>query len=150
MKHLSVSIENQSIVLTDSHSETVFETDVSTSKFGEGSEEGSYKTPLGSFRVCEKYGSRANLNTIFKGRKPVGEWNEDEEVDEDLVLTRIIRLEGLGDDNSNTYERYIYLHGTNQEDLIGSRASHGCIRLRNEDMRKLYPLLSVGTPVTIL
>lgn len=149
MKTLSVSVENQSLALLDSQQEVICQVPISTSKFGIGAEEGSNKTPLGTFRVCEKYGSQAELNTIFKGRKPIGIWSPEQISEEDLVLTRIIRLEGLEDGNDNTYQRYIYLHGTNQEGLIGSKASHGCIRLRNKDIKKLFPLIPVGTPVSI-
>jgi lipoprotein-anchoring transpeptidase ErfK/SrfK len=41
------------------------------------------------------------------------------------------------------------LHGTNRPDLIPGRISHGCIRLRNADIRRLARLMPVGTPLTI-
>lgn len=41
------------------------------------------------------------------------------------------------------------IHGTNQPDLIGRKVSHGCIRLRNEDIERLVPVLPLGTPVHI-
>jgi lipoprotein-anchoring transpeptidase ErfK/SrfK len=41
------------------------------------------------------------------------------------------------------------LHGTNQPETIGRAVSHGCVRLRNEDIAKLYDMVSVGTPVYI-
>lgn len=150
MKLLQISVEHQSLVLRDKNDRPIFEAPISTSKFGLGPEEGSYKTPLGRFRVCEKYGSQAAPYTVFKGRKPVDLWSPDTPSDEDLVLTRIIRLEGLEEDNANTYQRYIYLHGTNQETFIGSQSSHGCIRLRNKDICELFPLIQVGDLVSIL
>ena len=67
----------------------------------------------------------------------------------DFVLTRILWLQGLEPRNSNTYERYIYIHGTNDEQSIGRPASHGCVRLRNQDVIELYDLVPEGTPVWI-
>ena len=58
-------------------------------------------------------------------------------VEDDLVLSRILWLGGLDLENANTYDRYIYIHGTNQEELIGQPASHGCVRMRNADMVEL-------------
>lgn len=122
---------------------------VSTSKFGLGSEEGSYKTPLGSFEVCEKFGGQADLFTIFRSRAAVGTWDPSKPSGEDLILTRILRLNGLEEANSNSYGRYIYIHGTNQEDRIGTPASHGCVRMRNSDVIELYDSVPLQTPVRI-
>ncbi len=41
------------------------------------------------------------------------------------------------------------IHGTNEPSSIGHSVSHGCVRLRNEDIEKLYDMVSVGTPVYI-
>jgi lipoprotein-anchoring transpeptidase ErfK/SrfK len=68
---------------------------------------------------------------------------------EDGVLTRILWLDGMELHNANTKDRFIYIHGTNQEDQIGSPASHGCIRLRNNDVIELFSLVPQGSPVTI-
>jgi lipoprotein-anchoring transpeptidase ErfK/SrfK len=121
----------------------------STSKFGIGFQEGSMRTPVGAFRVAEKYGDGAPLHTIFKAREPVGEWTPGDKTEEDLILARILWLEGLEARNANTKDRYVYLHGTNQEELIGQRGSHGCVRLRNADVVELYDLVPPGTPVWI-
>ncbi len=148
MKTLIVSVPAQEVRLYD-NGEPVNSWPASTSQFGLGTEEGSNKTPLGKFRICEKYGGRAREGTIFKGRKASGHWSSSDEVDSDLVLTRILRLEGISSEVTNTYLRYIYFHGTNQENLIGHPSSHGCIRLRNSDITTLYSLVSVGTLVEI-
>jgi len=121
---------------------------VSTSIFGSGFEPGSYKTPTGKFRVAEKIGSDAPLWSIFKSRLPTGQIATPGG-DHDDVLSRILWLEGTEDQNANTYERFIYLHGTNQEDLIGTPASHGCVRLRNADIAALFDIVPTGTPVVI-
>ena len=41
------------------------------------------------------------------------------------------------------------IHGTDHPESIGKAASHGCVRLRNEDIEKLYDMVPVGTPVYI-
>lgn len=148
MRTLQVSIPDQEVRLYEGE-KIQLSLPVSTSKFGLGSEEGSNRTPLGIFRICEKYGERAPEGTIFKGRKPEGLWSHGDEVEDDLVLTRIFRLESDEPENDNTYQRYIYFHGTNQESLIGTPASHGCIRLKNKDISALFTQVPVGTPVII-
>ncbi|MDP0489684.1 MAG: L,D-transpeptidase [Verrucomicrobiota bacterium JB023] len=148
MKTLHVSIEKQLVELRED-SQVLLTLPVSTSKFGLGTEEGSNRTPLGTFRICEKYGCRAPSGTVFRGRVPIGQWSPGKKLGEDLVLTRIFRLEGCEPKNANTYQRYIYFHGTDQEHLIGSPASHGCIRLRNDDMITLFDLTPVGVRVDI-
>ena len=146
--HLTISISAQRLALFLGET-VVHEFVISTSKFGVGTTEGSNHTPTGAFVVCEKHGAQAPLGTKFVGRVPQGVFDPSLPDEQDHVLTRILRLAGLETGNRNTYERYIYLHGTNQEELIGTPASHGCIRLRNEDSIKLYDLVPVGTTVTI-
>jgi len=121
---------------------------VSTSQFGLGTEPGSLKTPLGRFAVAEKIGQDAPSGMVFKARQPTGEI-ACEGGDEDLILTRILWLEGLDDANANTRDRYIYIHGTNQEAKIGTPASHGCVRMRNSDIIELYGKIPEGTVVEI-
>ena len=121
---------------------------VSTSKHGLGTQEGSFRTPTGQFRICEKIGGGVAPWMSFKGRKPTGVIASPGG-DEDLILSRILWLEGLDPENSNTRGRFIYLHGTNQEELIGTPASHGCIRLRNRDMIELHDRVEKGTPVLV-
>lgn len=121
---------------------------VSTSRFGLGFEEGSFRTPTGRFRISEKIGEGAPSYAVFRGRVPTGEIAE-QGGEEDLVLTRILWLDGLDPENSNTKARYVYIHGTNQEACIGQPASHGCVRMRNADLLELFDTVEVGTRVTI-
>jgi len=121
---------------------------VSTSRFGLGSEEGSFRTPTGHFVIRDKIGDGAPPWTIFRARRDTGDIAPPGG-EEDFVLTRILTLDGLDPDNANTLDRFVYIHGTNQEDLIGSPASHGCVRLRNADMIALHDMVAPGTPVTI-
>ncbi len=146
--HIHISLADQTLTLQDG--DTVLHTwPVSTSKFGPGTEEGSFRTPLGQFAVREKFGEGKPVLTIFRSREPDGVWSPDDPTDADLVLTRILRLDGLDADNANTYERYIYIHGTNHEDTIGSPASQGCIRMHNDHILDLYDRTPPGTPVRI-
>jgi L,D-transpeptidase YbiS len=71
-------------------------------------------------------------------------------VESDLITSRILWLDGLDEENALTRERYIYIHGTNQEQLIGQAASSGCIRMRNADVVRLFDLVGVGALVEIL
>jgi lipoprotein-anchoring transpeptidase ErfK/SrfK len=122
---------------------------VSTSRFGLGFEPGSFKTPTGRFAVAEKIGAGAPLWSEFKSRIATGRLAEPGG-EEDGVLTRILWLEGLDPENANTRERYIYFHGTNREDLIGTPASHGCVRMRNAEMVELFDLVPEGAVVEIV
>lgn len=145
---LRVDVASQTVSLLE-NGEVRKRWPVSTSKFGLGFQPGSFKTPTGHFAVAEKIGAGAPLWSEFKSRKPTGRLAEPGG-EEDGVLTRILWLDGLDPENANTRERYIYFHGTNREDLIGTPASHGCVRLRNADMVELFDLVPEGTAVEIV
>ena len=121
---------------------------ISTSRYGTGSEPGSYRTPTGKFCIAQKIGAGAPPGAVFKSRQPVGEIHAGGG-EEDAVLTRILWLDGLEPENSNTFSRYIYIHGTNREDLLGQPASMGCIRMANADVVDLFDLVEEGTRVLI-
>ncbi len=123
---------------------------VSTARNGTGSLPGSNKTPTGRFRIAKKIGEGCPPGTVFRGRVPCGIWPDDvQEGDDDVIMSRIMRLEGLDPDNANTWDRYIYIHGTNRADLLGTPASHGCIRLAPDHMIDLFDLVPEGTNMTI-
>ena len=122
---------------------------ISSSAKGMGFTEGSYRTPTGNFEICEKIGDGSPPRTIFKSRRPVGIWNPTIFTNEDLVLTRILRLTGKDPENQNTFDRFIYIHGTNHEEKIGRPASHGCIRLRNDEVIELFDMIPNQTEVII-
>ncbi len=121
---------------------------VSTSRFGLGSEEGSMKTPLGRFQIAEKIGADAPPGTVFRSRLPLPP-EETPPPTDDLVLSRILWLDGLEEHNANTRDRFIYIHGTNHEDEIGQPSSHGCIRMKNDDLIALFDRISLGAEVLI-
>ena len=144
---IDVSIRDQRLTLTRD-GEEVRSYPISSSRFGIGTEEGSMKTPLGNFRIAEKIGDGAAPGTIFKSRVPLGP--DDPLPDtEDFVTTRILWLDGLDDDNANTRDRFIYIHGTKHEDKMGIPDSHGCIRMRNADVVELFNLVDETTQVVI-
>lgn len=120
----------------------------STGKNGVGSQEGSGRTPLGLFEICSMHGENAPLMTIFQGRLPIGTYPEAARGN-DVILTRILALNGLEEHNANTRARYIYIHGTNEAHLLGTPASHGCIRLSPEHMLELFSRVHLGTRVSI-
>jgi len=43
----------------------------------------------------------------------------------------------------------VAIHGTNRPDLVGQAVSNGCIRIRNDDLRRLFSLALAGTPVLV-
>lgn len=145
---LQVSIDDESMkVLRGGEIIAIFP--VSTAAKGMGVEEGSNRTPTGRFRISHKIGGGEPSGTIFRSRVPVGIW-DGQSLAGDLILTRILRLDGLEPENSNTLERYIYIHGTNREDQLGQATSHGCIRMANADVVKLFELVSEGDELEIL
>ncbi|MFZ4116004.1 MAG: L,D-transpeptidase family protein [Chthoniobacterales bacterium] len=122
---------------------------ISSSQFGLGTEPESFRTPLGKFIIEKKIGEGAPERMIFKARKPTGVI-ADLGGEEDYVLTRILWLSGLEPENANTRDRFIYIHGTNQEDRLGSPASHGCIRLANAAVIELFDVVEEGDFVEIV
>lgn len=143
---IRISVADQCLKLMTS--DGAKEYPISTSRLGLGFKEGSHKTPIGRFCIAEKIGGGASLETVFKERKPVPIRAENHP-DDDLIMARILWLDGLGKRNANTHQRYIYIHGTNQERDVGRATSHGCVRMRNADVAELFDLVEVGTPVTI-
>jgi lipoprotein-anchoring transpeptidase ErfK/SrfK len=132
----------------------VFRCQVSTGKNGIGCEENSGKTPFGWHRVAQVIGHDAPLGMRFSSREPTGEiWTEGP-VEGDWITTRIFWLEGLEPGVNkgpgvDTYDRYIYLHGTAREDELGAPGSHGCVRMSNQAAADLAEIVKEGDPVWI-
>ena len=151
--YLVVSIETQTLLVCRNDA-IVERYDASTSRFGNGNRENSLKTPLGVHRIKEKFGAGAPPGRIFTDREDTGmDWDHSQTGD-NLILTRILRLEGLEEGINkgagvDSYERYIYIHGTGREDLIGTPLSHGCVCLRNHDIIRLFETVKEGTLVYI-
>jgi hypothetical protein len=131
---------------------------ISTSRYGIGSRAGSNKTPLGLHYVKRKIGADATSGTIFKGRVSTGRVARIEHrplaTGDDFVTSRILWLSGLEEGRNrgngvDSFSRYIYIHGTHEEGLIGKPASHGCIRMFNRDVIDLYKRIHTRTLVWI-
>src|SRR4029077_5439270 len=115
----------------------------STARAGIGGAEGSFRTPPGWHRVHWRIGEGAEVGSVFVAREPTGEIWRGQARDDDLILTRILTLDGLEEGVNrgagyDSLERYIYLHGTNHERLLGRPTSHGCVRLANADVCRLF------------
>lgn len=131
---------------------------VSTAARGVGQEMGSEQTPLGQHVVRARIGAGAPLRAVFVGRRATGEiWTPALGVqypERDWILTRILWLSGTEPGRNrlgrvDSMRRYIYIHGTPDDQPMGRPASHGCVRMRNEDVRWLFDRVSAGTPVAI-
>jgi len=131
---------------------------VSTAKNGVGEKNGSECTPRGRHVIRAKIGVNAKPSSIFVGRRFTGEIYSEElkqaHPDRDWILTRILWLSGLelgvnrlG--NVDTMRRYIYIHGCPDNDVLGQPTSHGCIKMRNNELIELFDKVDVGTIVTI-
>jgi hypothetical protein len=122
---------------------------VSTSKFGLGDSYGSYKTPVGKLRVCDKIGGGLSCGSVIKHRHATGEILPVNAPGRDPIVTRILWLEGLEPGNERAKARGIYIHGTLEESKIGDAVSYGCIRMKSRDVIDVYDAVPVGALVTI-
>ncbi|MFT4552119.1 MAG: lipoprotein-anchoring transpeptidase ErfK/SrfK [Chlamydiales bacterium] len=133
---------------------------ISTAKNGIGQEVGSGQTPLGLHRVSEKFGYSSAPDTIFVGRQSTGrKWVLGSGGDQDLILTRILWLEGLeqgynaglnsAGKSVDSRKRMIYIHGTNHEELLGKPVSKGCIRMEKNDVLAIFERVPNGSLVWI-
>ena len=131
---------------------------ISSSKYGEGSTENSNMTPLGLHVIKEKIGTNVPINTLFISRintkRTVNIENSRNKTKDDHITSRILWLDGPEEGKNkgkgvDSYSRYIYIHGTHEEGLIGEKASHGCIRMLNNDVIDLYNYVNIGTEVYI-
>ena len=143
-----VSVPDQTLALIDD-GVVVARYPVSTSKFGLGDGSGTYATPLGSMAIASKIGANAPLGSVFKNRRPTGEVLKPNAPGRDPIVSRILWLRGLEKQNARAYSRNIYIHGTPEERFIGRPASFGCIRMRSNDVAKLFNSVSVGTRIEV-
>jgi L,D-transpeptidase YbiS len=148
-KTLIVDVGHQKASLWEGHTlKGVFT--ISTAKRGLGSTPNSGCTPTGTLRVAEKFGEGMPLGTIFKDRVAVGQWDGRDIEGRDMILSRILWLEGMEPTNQTTHDRYIYLHGTSHESKLGTPNSEGCIVFANKDIVKVFDALEVGDTVKVL
>lgn len=157
--YIEISIPTQTLSLFGDDDKILTRYSVSTAANGAGCEKNSGCTPLGRHVVRAKIGAGAPLNAVFVGRRFTGEiWSPQLAAsmpERDWILTRIMWLSGcepgvnrLG--NVDSMQRYIYIHGTPDDEPMGQPCSHGCVRMRNQDILELFEMVAAGTPVMIL
>ncbi|MDX8382533.1 MAG: L,D-transpeptidase [Ghiorsea sp.] len=128
---------------------------VSTARKGAGNQQGSWQTPLGKHRIDAKIGENMPKFTAFVGRMPVATFHPSIKAQrQDWILSRILWLSGMQTGINrrgkvDSRQRYIYIHGTNEEENMGSPASHGCIRMTNDDVIHLFAHVRLGESVVI-
>ncbi|MDZ4860408.1 MAG: L,D-transpeptidase [Candidatus Hydrogenedentes bacterium] len=149
-----VSVDEQVLRIIQANT-IVWQGACATAKNGAGSAMNSQKTPLGWHNVKRKVGDGAPIGQVFRGAVATKEvWKPGQSTKKDLVLTRILWLDGyepgknLGG-NVDSYSRYIYIHGTNEEEKIGTPSSQGCVRMKNSDVIEVFALVPEGAPVLI-
>ncbi len=155
---ININVSAQRLDLIDDQ-DLIERFSVSTALKGVGQLQGSYCTPLGQHIVRAKIGAGSPLNTVFVGRRPSGEVYSPELAarfpGRDWILTRILWLSGcepgfnrLGE--VDTMRRYIYIHGSPDNAVMGKPGSSGCVRMHNKDIIRLFDQVPAGTPVEIL
>ncbi len=147
-RRLIVTLDDQVLEVFESDS-SICQFSISSATKGMGFVLDTHRTPTGRFRIAGKIGADEPVGTIFKTRVPVGLWQPGNASQGDLILTRILLLDGLDPENANSLERCIYIHGTNHEDKLGQPTSHGCIRLGNAEMVELFDRVEEGDEVII-
>src|SRR5438094_6711366 len=147
--HVVISVKDQKLALLD-REKLVAIYPVSTSKYGLGDWPSSRCTPLGELEIAKKIGDNAPLGTVFKDRRRTGEIVLPNAPGRDPIVTRILWLRGREAQNANEFGRYIYIHGTPEDRNLGLPVSYGCVRMKSEDVIKLYDIVGTGAQVTIV
>ena len=143
-----VSVPEQQLALID-RGKIIARYSISTSKFGIGDSNGSYRTPLGTLFVSGKFGDHLTAGAVIKNRAATGEIVDPNAPGRDAIVSRVIWLRGMEQQNRAAHGRCIYIHGTPEERRIGQPASFGCVRMRSRDVIALYQYAHIGMHVTI-
>lgn len=154
---IRISIPEQQLVLLEKK-QPLAVYPVSTARNGPGEQRGSGCTPRGWHRIRIKIGAGQPPNAVFVGRRPTGEiYNPDlaaQYPNRDWILTRILWLTGLESGRNrggdcDTLRRFVYIHGCPDTVPMGTPLSHGCIRMRNQDLLELFERVMAGDRVFI-
>ena len=154
---IDVSVSEQRLYLINSGN-IIRSYPISSSSFGEGQIENSFKTPLGEHEVKVKIGTNVPKNQFFVSREHIPQEadiiHDPIDSSDDFITTRIMWLTGLTEGFNkggkvDSFKRFIYIHGTHEEGLIGMKASHGCIRMLNHDVLELFKIIPLKTTVNI-
>jgi lipoprotein-anchoring transpeptidase ErfK/SrfK len=122
---------------------------ISTSKFGLGDQKGSNRTPLGQHEVIAKIGQGLPPGAVLKSRHWNGEVLKPNAPGRDPIVSRILWLRGMESSNKNAFNRFIYIHGTPEENRLGKPASYGCVRMGMKDVVDLFNNVNIGATVVI-
>jgi len=156
--HIAISISQQTLTVFNAHDEIIAHHLISSAANGIGCEKNTGCTPIGKHIIRAKIGAGSPVNSVFVGRRATGEIFSSALMSEfpnrDWILTRILWLSGtevglnrLG--AVDTMQRYIYIHGTPDDNAMGVVGSHGCVRMRNADIIGLFDMVDVGVEVDI-
>lgn len=155
-RRLIVSIQTQTMALLENEKVSQIFT-ISTSRNPPSCKADSYGTPTGLHAIADKIGTGAPEGMVFKGReatgKLFGEFSS-EQATTNLITSRILRLRGMepglnSGPSCDSYERYIYIHGTNHQARVGQPFSGGCVEMINSDVIKLFSCVKEGDLVWI-
>ncbi|MFO7992946.1 MAG: L,D-transpeptidase [Marinobacter sp.] len=155
---IEISLAAQTLTLFPEDASSPVSYPVSTALNGPGERQNSGCTPRGDHYVRAMVGGGAPLNAVFVARRPTGEVYSAELArqfpDRDWILSRILWLCGLESGKNrgsgvDSFRRFIYIHGTPDSEPMGAPRSHGCIRMRNNDVIDLYSRVKPGIPVLI-
>lgn len=153
---LVVDPSTQTLELFVADSDSSQQYAVSTASNGLGNQIDSFQTPTGVHIVAEKIGANEPNGMVFRGRKATGVITADmDNQQEDQITSRILWLRGMEPGfnqggERDSFDRYIYIHGTSDEQRIGKPVSAGCVRMRNDDVIELFDRVEVGDVVLIL
>ena len=156
--HIAVDLAQQTLTLVDAAGAPIGRYPVSTALAGAGELQDSSCTPRGLHVVRARIGGGLDPYTVFRGRRPTGAlWTPAlaaAHPQRDWILGRILWLSGrepgfnrLG--NCDSMRRFIYIHGTGDDQPMGVPRSHGCVRMRVADVVELFDRVPVGTSVAI-
>lgn len=143
-----VSVKDQKLGIYD-HGKLTKQYVISTSKFGLGDQQGSNRTPLGEHEIIAKIGKGLPAGAVLKSRRWNGEVLKPNAPGRDPIVSRILWLRGMEETNRNAFNRYIYIHGTTEENRLGKPASYGCVRMGMKDVVDLFDTVNVGAKVVI-
>lgn len=153
-----IDLPTQQLLLHGEDGATIRRYAVSTALNGAGERNGSGCTPRGRHVIRARIGAGCPPRSVFVGRRPTGErWSPAlaaEHPTRDWILSRILWLSGAEPGRNrlgpcDSMRRYIYIHGTADTEPMGVPRSHGCIRMRNDEVIELFELVPVGTVVEI-
>ncbi|HEX9625592.1 MAG TPA: L,D-transpeptidase [Acidiferrobacterales bacterium] len=157
--HIHVDVPSQTLTLHDAGGAVLGRYRVATAAKGVGELNGSEQTPRGWHVIRAKIGAGLPAGAVLVSRRPTGEIYSPalraRFPRRDWILTRILWLSGLEAGRNrlgrvDTMRRYIYIHGCPDEDPMGVPSSHGCIKMRNDEVIELFERVPVGTRVQIL